>query len=220
MIEFVNEAQALDYVTHLPAQAKSLFRFGFSLLSEMSEQQQRIVVEGARQAIATSLPDSNEVAARLGKDANVAEPAIAAAAITTTIFARTSVELAPEQFRQIFIKAGVIDEALSDALKNFFEIACAERQALRSEVERTDDARAVLPNLASFTLGIDVRVSFEGNEVRSMVPVVVANIDTDAEGQVLWCQMTKEQLTRLRADFDAALQKLEATQKKLGLGEG
>lgn len=84
----------------------------------------------------------------------------------------------------------------------------------RDAFERDSLANKVLPSLQGFDVVVDVRLSFSKDEgMPGAVPVAIAMLDTDADGQTIWFQMSKTQLQRLQAKLHTVAKQFEVAEK-------
>ncbi len=105
------------------------------------------------------------------------------------------------------------------AVRKLAEIAQSYRQKAKTRLAENETARAVLPSLTRFVVTVDLRLAFDGDQVSSSVPVLLAYIATDARDQHLWLQLTKQQTETLIADLQAAVTRMTAANRLVSLPE-
>jgi hypothetical protein len=73
-------------------------------------------------------------------------------------------------------------------------------------------ATRTLPALDTFEISVDLRLRFKAEEVVDTVSVALVHLDTDANNQELWFQMT-------RGDVENVIQKLQKTLQQMAAAE-
>ncbi|MEX3954716.1 hypothetical protein [Trinickia sp. EG282A] len=216
MADLVSRQQLIDFLTALPSRGASSIREGFAQLSARGEQSFPKLVEIGEQTLSGVAAPVGDVAVELGVSEGIADLMLSASSMTMYACGRYAGELTPNELSGVLLEAGLLaNEDVGRQLEPFFALVLERQSQLRVDIERQDDARSVLPNLMRFDLNVDVRVKFQKNEVKSFLPVVIGHMDTDAEGQLIWFQMTKEQLLRLQEDITDVLDQVAAVEAKL-----
>ena len=120
-------------------------------------------------------------------------------------------EATPEQFVAALMSNQILEgENESEALE-LARIVTARRLALTEEFERSALRHTVLPSLRSVQTSVDIRLSVS-QEITRAVPVVLLAIDTDAEGQILWCQLSKSELKSMIGKLQKTLEQVQAAE--------
>lgn len=118
---------------------------------------------------------------------------------------------------QEFLAAGraarAFDDSVSEALHPLAELVEAERDKVKDGLKRANLAGQVLPSLTLFDVAVDLRLKFDDGKVVGAVPVLVAYLDTDAEGQRVWVQLTQVDAERLIEQLQRGLTSLKAAQR-------
>jgi len=99
------------------------------------------------------------------------------------------------------------------AIFRFVEFLIDNREAIAEDYERSALANSVLPTLQRFDTNVDVRLSKMTAKRTRVAPVVVACVDTDAEGQIIWFQMSKGQVRRIVSQLEGVLKQLELAER-------
>ncbi|WP_258127511.1 hypothetical protein [Achromobacter anxifer] len=90
------------------------------------------------------------------------------------------------------------------------------RESITEDYERSALANSVLPTLQRFDTNVDLRLSKATAKRIRTAPVVVACVDTDAEGQIIWFQMSKGQVKRIMTQLEGVLKQLELAESISG----
>lgn len=216
MAELVSRQQLVDFLKALPNRGASSIREGFTQLAKHGEQTFSKFVDIGEQALSGLNAPVGDIAMELGVPEAIADLMLSASSMTMYACGRYGGELTPRELSDVLLEAELLSSAgLGSQLEPFFKLVLAKHAQLRVDIERQDDVRSVLPNLMRFDLNVDVRVKFQKNAVKSFLPVVIGHIDTDAEGQLIWFQMTKEQLLQMQEDIKDALTQVAAVEAKL-----
>jgi hypothetical protein len=121
-------------------------------------------------------------------------------------------ECTPEQFVDVLQQAGIVDSAQVTVALKLAETVIAERPELTEEFEKGALGNVVLPSVRRLETSVDVRLSTSDTGVITAVPVVLMMLDTNAEGQVLWCQMSKQELNAMIAKLNRAKKDVETAE--------
>jgi hypothetical protein len=118
-----------------------------------------------------------------------------------------------EQFVNIAIDSKLIETADVGTLRMFLSAVIQNRQAVRRALQTSRLATQVLPSLSEFETTVDMRFGFEKGRLIESVPVILLHIDTDAQGQEIWLQLTKGQLERIIKELQDTLKNVERAEK-------
>ncbi|KGB98794.1 hypothetical protein [Burkholderia cepacia] len=215
MAELLSEQQLKDFLKSIPSGAKASIREGFQQLRAVRAEVFPPMLEAGKLSLAGAASSVEKLAARIGVAERAADLMMAAVSMTMYASARYEGDLSSGQLSAILRDVELLSDDPNETLLTLFAEILSHREESRREVERNDDARSVLPTLMRFDLNVDVRVSFHNNDVKSFVPVVVGHLNTDSEGQLVWFQITKEQLASIREQIDDALQQIKAVEATL-----
>ena len=123
---------------------------------------------------------------------------------------------------QDFVQAGLDSSAVSEdhaaGLRRFARLVVDARPELQEQANLSRLGNTVLPTLRTFDLALDVRVQVVDSAVARSVPVVLAYVDTDSEGQVIWFQMAESAVRHLRDDLSSMLDQIETVKGSLSIG--
>jgi len=114
------------------------------------------------------------------------------------------------------IRLELMSSDLQPKLRPFLENIVADRVRIRGALRRAALPSQVLPFLTDVEVVVDLRMAYEDNAVIDAVPVAIFHIDTDANDQEIWFQVSRGHLERLKADIEGALRKMEAAEKWAG----
>jgi hypothetical protein len=89
---------------------------------------------------------------------------------------------------------------------------CASRQEIRLTVDRAQLAGEILPSLFVFDIAVDIRIRVVDGEVKTFVPVAIVHLDTDADSEEVWFQMS-------RGDVEDTISKLTNALDDMKLAE-
>ncbi|KWI69691.1 hypothetical protein [Burkholderia ubonensis] len=217
MADLLSQQQLTDFLKSIPNSAKASIREGFAQLRSVPLGQDAVsAMLEAGQLGFSGVPSSMEkLAEKIGVPERAADLMMAAVSMTMYGCARYEGELTADQLATILKDVELLAAEPNEGLLAMFREILAHREQTRREVERNDDARSVLPSLVRFDLNVDVRVAFHKNEVRSFVPIVVGHLNTDSEGQLVWFQITKEQLVSMQEAIGDALLQINAVEATL-----
>jgi hypothetical protein len=84
---------------------------------------------------------------------------------------------------------------------------------LRRAFDRRALATATLPSLTTFDISVDLRLSFDKEDITDGVAVALAHIDTDAGNRELWFQLTRGDLDMMIETLTDSRQQMDAAEK-------
>lgn len=70
----------------------------------------------------------------------------------------------------------------------------------------------VFPYFSDIDIVVDLRIGFEADIIIDTVPVALITVDTDAEGEKIWFQASKQQMRQLQEEIEKALKRMEAVE--------
>jgi hypothetical protein len=196
----------------MPQEVKTYLGKGFAVIARLSEDKLAAMVEVAKDYMAfPSSARRSEVASRFGI---TREDAMAmTTAISFMTFFLTSRAGTAEDFMRGLMATNVVDKAQQPSVLRVAQAIDNSRAALREISERYRIANALLPSLTRFESTIDLRLGFEKSELGFAVPVALMHVDTDAEGEELWFQVTQRQLEALIKDLEEARRRMDQAEK-------
>jgi hypothetical protein len=89
---------------------------------------------------------------------------------------------------------------------------CDLRGDIKVVLASAELAGSVLPSFMSLDTSLDVRMKFADGKLLTAAPVVVAYLDTDANGEEIWFQMTKGDIEGLVKQFNVILSDIKAAE--------
>jgi hypothetical protein len=183
---------------------------GFKAAASMSQADRHEVVTDILRAFfdAGQTEDPKVVAERYKLTPSEAREMTIALSMMTVTLAEVSVSV--EQFFEVGIAKGALDEQIATALRGDAERIIAERARVKEGVQRGSLANEVLPSVLGFNYAVDLRLKFEKEKLTASVPVLVAYLDTDGEGQRVWFQLTRADTERLIEQLQTGLESLKA----------
>lgn len=187
----------LESLAEIPSEVRPVLRRGFGLLPSLPRDKWDQVIEWAveslnepgldntleliREHFGLSLEDANAIANSVGLMSAMLS-AYPEESASSFVDKASTQELIPGEARDVTTKLA--------------EHVVSQRGAIVAAIDKGELASEVLPSLRRLAVTVDVRFKFEEGHPSIVAPVVVLNLDTDAEGQVLWMQLTKVQVNR------------------------
>ena len=107
-----------------------------------------------------------------------------------------------------FVKAGALETGDRTAVLRFASAVASRRGTFKQVMDRSRLASEVLPSLLEFESTVDIRLGFEKGRVAVFMPVALLHIDTDAQGQEVWLQLTRLQLEKIAEDLQETLKQM------------
>ncbi|CAG9193406.1 HCaRG family protein [Burkholderia gladioli] len=215
MADLLSEQQLSDFLRSLPRGAIPSVREGFVQLQSLRPEAIDGILEAGQASISGTPTSLERIAALIGVSERVADLMMAAVSMTMYASARYEAALTVDQLVKILKDVDLLTVYPSDELKALFAAIVKHHGDLRDTVERNDETRSSLPSLTNLTLDVNVRIAFQKNDVKSLVPVVIGHINTDAEGQLVWFQLTKEQLLSIHESIGDTLKQIESVEATL-----
>ena len=202
-----------------PDAIKDAFQRGLTLIAQLDERRQRKLLAwarvsraGGRRGDPKSLVSEAAIPAEHGFPVHVA--------VTMMVETLTSqAPIAAEDFIQAGLQNSSFSEADAAGLKRFADLIIEARGQLQEQANTSQLQNTVLPTLTTFEMALDARVEVSDGTVVRSVPVVLAYVDTDAEGQVIWFQMDEASVRDLRDDLSLMLDQIQTIKESLSIGE-
>lgn len=200
-----------DAIKDIPQRAKSFLRSSFSALVALDRRKWSDVISMAVEAFESSYPiDEAEFAAKIDIPAEESKYVINAAS-----FIAAMLSAHPEATAEVFV-ASLVENKLVDAerkedqdvILEFAKFVAEKRDALTEELEKSTLRNEVLPSLHRFETTVDIRFSTSDSGAIRAVPVVLMMVDTDAEGQIIWYQVSKHQLKNMIGQLQKTLERV------------
>ena len=189
-----------DSFSSMPTGVRTFLREGFSILARIPEDKLEDVIAIVLESIAHgSVVAERQVASKFDLSKEDVRPLLTASSLIASIVSRG--DDTADSLTKELVKANALDAKSEPTVLRFANALVSRRPSIRSLMERSQLASEVLPSLMSFDTTVDVRVGFEKGRVAQLLPVGLVHIETDAEGQELWMQLTRTQLQRLIDDL-------------------
>ena len=206
-----------DTLAEIPRGPAASIQGGLRVLSELNRDQARqisnLVIEEIRKGGSRVEPKTIRKEFGLSEeDAN--DLAFAMAVMAGVLSARDETA---KEFVDAAVDSKFLEAAHSAHLLDVAENLVSKRHDVKEAIEQQSLASEVLPSLLSFDVTTEVRLGFENNNIKRVVPIVVAHLDTDAFQQEVWFQLTKRQVEMVIDDLKEVLDRIklaEAWSKK------
>lgn len=196
----------------MPAEVKGFLREGFATLAKIPPERFQDLLKAVLEQVQEGYAGGgSEFAKTLGIPPEEGGPLFAAAGLFTSIF--SSREVVVDDLMRYARTAEVINEKNAQAALQFAQLAARDRAAIARAMEQSGIASAVLPSLSTFETTVDLRLGFEKGRISTTVPLAVLHVDTDAEGQEVWVQLTKREVQRIVEDLQGVIRRLEEAEK-------
>jgi hypothetical protein len=185
---------------------------GFRVFSELSQERRIDLVRKSIDAFVVGLSEEpRDLSTRYNIPESEARPLVFA----TSMMLATLTE-APdpvEQFIAAGIEKGAFTAETAAIIQPHAELICSERTNIQEAVKKETLASSVLPSLMTFSVAVDLRLKFEKDKIIAAVPVLVAHLDTDAEHQAVWVQLTQADTERIIDQLQTGLASLKAAER-------
>lgn len=208
------DASIDDTLEGLPPRIKRLLRSSFGVLVSFDGEKRSAVVAHTAAAITTpgygfdEIKFSESFGVTAEQASHIANGATFLSALVSGFSELTSAELL-EKLAAHDLFAPENREKLAEWL----DYLRSNSERFLAEIETGSLTNRVLPTLARFELSVDIRLAESPTNKPPATPVIVAVLDTDAEGQIVWFQMSKAQLMRMQSQLGSILQQLERAEK-------
>lgn len=200
----------------VPNEIRHRLRSGLGLIAKYDKQTQMQLLDWARAPRPTGLffGDNSSLISETDVEGKDADQVRMAVVMMVTSFGGS--EITCEDFVRAGIESGAISDVDAPGIMRFAELIVDLRPELVSKIDITKMQSAVLPNLIDFDLLLDARVRIIEGDVTYATPVVMVHLDTDSEGQVLWCQMNEEKAKEINKKLSTILSQIEVLKVWLG----
>jgi hypothetical protein len=214
-VQIPSRGTAQKLFADLPSGLKDYVRDGFAVLSRLPPQNfdevRRVTLEAVE---AGGSVGEAGLAARIDiKMADVRSLLAATSLFATFLLSRDENIV---QLVAAAIEAKLIRTEDSPAVLVFYEAIERDRPALKETVERSRTLTSVLPSLLELEITVDMRLGFGKGRLDFATPIALVHLDTDAQGQEIWLQLTKKQVERVVNELQDALRKMEEAEKWAG----
>lgn len=205
------ERPLAEMFADIPAHVKSYLKGGFDILAKVSEAHLGELVKTVSESFRSHYAISPvQLASQLNLSTEQASALLAATSLLA--MALSSREEPVEEVVQAAIQAGLLENSHKDAALRFSS-SITDRQALKQALDRSRVSSEILPSLIDFETTVDMRLSFDKNEIKFAVPVALVHLDTDANNQEVWFQLNKKEVERMINDLQSTLRRMEEVEK-------
>lgn len=183
------EPKLSDLISDIPEALLKRTRSGFSVANSVSEEMLRSGVLSFTSTLdrGGSTFDPEPFEKIFGTSKRDSGTLVSAISVVVGLLTQTRVSA------DDFVRAAVgklFEEKDAPAAARIARIVNEDRDRLDKTIERRYLAAQTLPSLNSFDVSVDLRLQFDGSEVREGVPVAVVYIATDGNPE-LWLQLTQ-----------------------------
>ena len=192
----------------LPDRGKVLLQKGLQAIARLRRDKWEKLVSMALEALVSSYGfDAEQVAEALeigAPDANIVGNG--GTFIVTMIGAYADCE--PEMLVELLVDKQLVSPEDVPKVTEFVKFVADRRGSVEDEAARFELVASVLPTLQRFETSVDLRFSDRSGKPL-VAPVVIAMIDSDAEGQIMWFQMSKTQVRTVLEQLQDSLEEIE-----------
>lgn len=198
-------------LSNYPNEAFEFFRTGLSAAGKTSEGvREKILQQLIEQFKSGSRRlDGTEISDITGLSRPVSDAI--AAAYSMIIGLLTDTNATPEEFIEV-ARGKFISQEDEKVGATIAASICGQRDEIKRSVEKSQLAGAVLPSLYSFDVTVDIRFKVEDGGVKATVPVAIVHLDTDANDQEVWVQLTA-------GDIELIIKRLREAQDGMKIAE-
>jgi hypothetical protein len=202
------------FFTDLPSAIQPVLKSGFEMLAKFPQQQYGDLAAAVITALAGhGVKTDSEPIANLGFAPEKAGHILSAAAMLF-LSLRNRPEADAEKFVILAQEAGLIAEADQNTVAAFAKFMIRDKGALSKTISQSELGSEVLPSLVRVAFAIDVRFSFDKDDVVNLsVPVAVLHITTDSDTE-LWCQATQWELEQAIETLATAIRRIKIAATK------
>jgi len=201
-----------DFLTDIPKSAKSFLREGFNVLAGIQPPQliTSIILESAESG---SEPKAADLASKFGLSKGDTQSLVGVISFLGLLLSKPGDPEPVPTIVEALLSSEIIDKNAQATITVVLNELDRDRSSVTSALRRTSLASRLLPSLTDLSIVVDVRIGFDNEEVALAVPVALVHIDTDANNQEIWFQMTKAQLQTAIEDLTKTLARVEAAEK-------
>lgn len=198
-----------SFVESMPNGLRAFLSEGFSALGELESSKLPDLLDLTLDSI--ERPEQDGLADAGAQSLGVPPHVFPRLFSATGIFVSTLVtrEEPAAEILEALVENGLVKQNDRKALQRLAELVEARSEAIRSLFDRASLSREVLPSYYSFDTAVEVRVKIRDGQVVGRVPVLVAHLDTDAQEQEVWLQLTKDQATGMAKKLSKAAEEME-----------
>jgi len=194
-----------------PESVGPFFKSAFALTASLPEDVRKRLFDGIISEFERGQRriDGAEVATITGLTSSDADQAAAVYSLIIGLLAESNAS--PAEFVEAS-KGFIFDPEHEQTVLAIATAICSHRDQIAATIKLARLSGAVLPSFAQLEIAIDVRLSIVGGSVETAVPVAVVHLDTDADHQEAWFQMTIADVEKVTEKFTKALGDLKVAQ--------
>ena len=180
---------------------------GFRIFSDLSPEAKEIVTKQIFEKLNNRETDIDAFASATGIAEDDAGPIISMATLLLAIVsARTD---SPSEIADGLHAAKLLDEKSLSPVSTLVAYLVAKRSEIQRSMRLSAVADQILPSFRGFDASIEVRLGFKDSEIEVTVPVAVARLHTDKDGEEVYFQMTSSDVESLIRNLKEIASKLE-----------
>jgi len=197
-----------DLLSRVPRQFREQAEKGFGILAGVSPRHYAEILRAAVIALESRQPPLEELGRALELPQNDISLLFAAAMLTVPVVGQSGGDSSSD-FIAAAVRGRIMPEGLAEKIRPFIDTVVSERAQITRAVRRGSLPRQVMPSLTDVEIVVDLRMLFEKDVVAEGLAVAMMHIDTDENGQEVWFQASRDQLTQLKSDIEDAIKKME-----------
>lgn len=128
-------------------------------------------------------------------------------------------EASAAEFVDSLVKHGLIDASLRELAAEVADLVVRERTEIAAEFEKSALRNSILPSFRAVETSVDVRLSVAENAPLTAVAVVLMALETDADCERMWFQLSKQQLAGLVARLTQTLERVDVAEQWIAARE-
>jgi len=198
----------------MPASVRRYLVTGLNVLAKLDTSKVASLIPLALSTYTADVPSDREfdrLAKEFGINRNQVPEFLGAINLITSVLSERPESA--EDFVKEAKNAGLVGEENLQNVKQFAELAIANRDIIKKQIDQEEVASEVLPTFTYFETTIDVRLTFsEEGRIERTMPVALVHIDTDSREHEIWFQMSRSQAERVIEDLRAIVSKLQTAE--------
>jgi hypothetical protein len=205
------EISISEMLSRVPRAFRDQAEKGFTILATVSPDHYAEILRAAVVAVQSRRPPLEELEKALDLSKSDISMLFSAAMLTVPVVGQDGGDTSND-FIAAAVRGRIIAENIAEKVRPFVDTVVAERTKITRAIQRGSLPNQVFPSLTNFEVAVDLRMLFEKDAVAEGIAVAVMHLDTDADGEEIWFQASRDQLEQLKDDIEDAL-------KKMGLAE-
>ena len=191
-----------------PDAVKRTLHEGFKTIAQLDQKQHELLLAWALKMRPGGSPgDTSSIVSEAGIPNENAGPVRLAVGMMVETLSDTRNTV--EDFLDAGLEKSAFTQDDSHAIRRLAELIVGAHAKFQENSKIVQLQNAVLPSLTTFELAIDTRNQFSDQKLIRSLPVVLAYLDTDSEGQVIWFQMDEGVVLDLRDKLNLVLDRIQ-----------